>query len=146
MNAMKLEELLSRIDDTMHRAIVASKRDAIGRSRHADLTVAQLAYMEAAHLAGSPTLTALASEMGVTKASASAAVHKLIHRGLMAAEQSEDDARVYFISLTGEGRKVIEAEAAAFRKATDGIRKALSPREVETLERLLGKISEAAGL
>jgi MarR family transcriptional regulator, transcriptional regulator for hemolysin len=141
----RFEDLLIRIDETMHRSIEKFKREALGKSRHSDVTIAQLAYIEAVFRLGRPTLTALAEALEVTKASASSGVHKLIRKELMKAEISDEDGRVIHISLTSNGRKVIEAEENAFREFAEGIRKALTKAEADTLRQLLVKVAAAGG-
>ncbi len=142
---MGVENLLVRLNETMHRSIEGFKREAIGSGPHAEVTIAQLAYVEAVFRLKRPTLTGLAEELGVTKASASAGVHKLIHKGFLQAERAKDDRRVYYISLTQKGRKIIEAETAALGSLAAGIRAALTQKEIEALEGMLEKIAKAAG-
>jgi DNA-binding MarR family transcriptional regulator len=142
---MRFEDILVRIDEIMHRSIEAFKAEALGRSSHSDVTISQLAYIEAVSRLERPTLTALADELGVTKASASTCVHKLIRKGLMMAELSDDDGRVIYISLTEGGRSIIDAEAAAYRGLVARVRRALTKEEAENLRLLLEKIVSSMG-
>ncbi len=129
----------------MHRSIQTFKREAIGKSTHSDVTVAQLYYVEAIFRRGRPSLGELAKELRISKASVSTGVHKLIHKGLAKAEQSREDRRVYYISLTANGRRLIEAEKNAFREFSDGIRKALTDKEIRALGEILAKVADLGG-
>jgi DNA-binding MarR family transcriptional regulator len=84
---MAFEDLLVQINERMHRSMQSFKREAIGRSEHTDVTIAQLYYVEALFRLKRPTLSELSTELGLSKASASVAIHKLIHKGLVMAEQ-----------------------------------------------------------
>jgi DNA-binding MarR family transcriptional regulator len=47
---------------------------------------------------------------------------------------------VYYLSLTPQGKKLIEAEKKAFQDFSQGIRKALTDKEIHTLEEVFTKI------
>jgi DNA-binding MarR family transcriptional regulator len=134
------EDLLVQINERMHRSMQSFKRAAIGRSEHTDVTIAQLYYVEALFRLKRPTLSELSVELGLSKASVSVAMHKLIHKGLVKAEQSGDDLRVYYLSLTAQGKKLIEAEKKALQDFSQGVRKALTDKEIQTLEEAFTKI------
>lgn len=137
---MEFEKLLVQINEMMHRSMQKFKQEAIGKSAHSDVTIAQIYYVEALFRLERPSLSKLAEELRVSKASASVAVHKLIHKGLARAERSREDKRVYYISLTANGKKLIEAETRALRGFSEGIRKALTESEIRQLETIYAKI------
>ncbi len=139
---MEFEELLVRFNEMMHRSIQKFKRQAIGRGPNSDVTIAQLYYIEAIFRLKRPSLNELAKELRISKASASTGVHKLIHKGLAKAEQSLDDRRVYYISLTAGGRRLIDAEKNSFRELSEGIRKTLTENEIRVLGGIFAKITK----
>jgi DNA-binding MarR family transcriptional regulator len=138
---MDFEELLVRFNEMSHRSIQKFKRQAIGRGPNADVTIAQLYYVEAIFRLKRPSLNELARELRVSKASASTGVHKLIRKGLARAEQSPRDRRVYYISLTADGRRLIEAEKNSFKEFSERVRGTLNEREIRVLGRILEKIT-----
>lgn len=81
---------------------------------------------------------------GLDKMSVSRVVRRLEEQGRMAREGSESDRRKLHLNLTEEGWSVYEqiAVAAAAREAQ--IYSSLSPAELLTLRKLLGKLSAQA--
>jgi DNA-binding MarR family transcriptional regulator len=142
---MAFEDLLVQINERMHRSMQSFKQEAIGRSAHADVTIAQLYYVEALFRLKRPTLSGLSAELRFTKASVSVTIHKLMHKGLVLAERSREDLRVIYLSLTPQGKKLIEAEKNAFQDFSDGIRKALTEKEIRLLEEVFTKILNMEG-
>jgi DNA-binding MarR family transcriptional regulator len=142
---MAFEDLLVQINERMHRSMQSFKREAIGRSEHTDVTIAQLYYVEALFRLRRPTLSELSTELGISKASVSVTVHKLIHKGLVKAEQSPEDLRVFYLSLTPQGKKLIEAEKKALQDFSNSIRRTLTEKEIHTLEEVFAKILNMGG-
>jgi MarR family transcriptional regulator for hemolysin len=139
---MDFEELLVRFNEMSHRSIQKFKRQAIGRGPNADVTIAQLYYIEAIFRLKRPSLNELARELRISKASASTGVHKLMGKGLAKAEQSPQDRRVYFISLTADGRRLIDAEKNSFREFSQLVRRTLTEREIRVLGAILEKVTK----
>ena len=137
---MEFEALLLQINELMHRSMQRFKQEAIGKNPRSDMTIAQLSYVEALFRLKRPTLSELAKELRLSMASSSTGIHKLIHKGMVTAERSREDQRVIYLSLTANGRKLIEAETRAFRQFSDGIRKTLTAKEIQLLEGLFEKI------
>lgn len=99
------------------------------------------ANREASSVAG------LARYLGITLAPASRAVQSLVRKGLLATEQDKSDRRVTRLSLTPEGREVLESDpirdaARVIAELPDNQREALA----EALEFLLLRLGSARGV
>jgi len=80
----------------------------------------------------------------LTPGSISAAIDRLLARGLVSRVESPQDRRVRIVSLTAKGQELI---APVFRKHAAEIRKVFadaSPKELRTLETILKKIGKRA--
>jgi DNA-binding MarR family transcriptional regulator len=142
---MDLETALPLFNELMHRSLSRPMGEAARTGAAADVTASQAGYVRALARLERPTLSRLAKEMGVSKASASTCVHKLIHKGLAHAEWSSRDRRVVHLSLTRDGRKLADLEARANRELCGLIRGALTAPEVMELARLCGKVAAKDG-
>jgi MarR family 2-MHQ and catechol resistance regulon transcriptional repressor len=83
-------------------------------------------------------------EVYLTPGSISAAVDRLLERGLVSRVESPEDRRVRVVSLTPKGKRLI---APVFRKHAAEIKKVLanaSPKELRALETILKKIGKRA--
>jgi len=137
---MDFLQLLIQISEIFHTSITRYKREVIGQSKYSDITVNQLIYLEAIFHLGGPTMSQLADHLNLSRASASIAVQRLIKNGLAAKTQSSDDSRVYYVNLSKEGTKLIEAEVKAFAEFADRIKSALSDDEVKQLVEIFKKV------
>ena len=93
-------------------------------------------------------MNTIGPKVHLTPGSISAAVHRLVERGLVSRVESHEDRRVRVVSLTAKGKELI---APIFRKHAAEIRKVFadaSPKELRALEATLkkiGKRSESLG-
>ena len=137
---MEFIHLLIRINEIFHGYITQYKEEFIGKSDYSDVTVNQLIYLEAIFQLGSPTVSRLADHLRISKASASIGVAKLINSRLVEKTQSADDSRVHYVHLSGEGKKLIEAEVKAMAAFAERIQGRLSDDEVRQLVRIFQKV------
>ncbi len=137
---MEFIHLLIRINEIFHGYITRYKEEFIGKSDYSDVTVNQLIYLEAIFQLGDPTVSRLADHLRISKASASIGVGKLIRSGLVEKTQSADDSRVHHVSLSGEGRKLIQAEVKALAAFADRIQGSLSDDEIKQLVHIFQKV------
>lgn len=64
-------------------------------------------YLTAIYHLGKPNFSQVAEELGLTKPAISILVKKLIKMNLIEKVQSEEDKRVYFISVSEKGKKIV---------------------------------------
>ncbi len=91
------------------QAIDSVSRESIGR---AGLCLSEFVLLEALYSLGHLTPSRLARRAGLTRASITAAVDRLLERGLVTRAENVADARSSIIALTPDGRRVIEATLA----------------------------------
>lgn len=104
------------------------------------LTISQFQYVNAIHELEKPTITEIARQLSVAKASVSAGINKLIARGFVTKTQSEQDKRVFYLSLTAMGEKLVNTKYKAIQEYVKFINTALSKEEAENFEATLVKL------
>jgi DNA-binding MarR family transcriptional regulator len=87
-----------------------------------------------------PTMNQLAQLLGLDKSSTSGLVDRAERRGLVRRLPSQIDRRSVRVSLTAEGRTLVQAVADAFDTDVAAIVDPLDPEERATLTKLLSKM------
>ena len=104
------------------------------------LTIHQTQYIDAIHMLGEPTITEVANQLKITKASVTAGVNKLVDLGYVTKTQSSADKRVVHVRLTADGERLIAAKLQALHEYGAFIRAALSEAEARQFEATLAKL------
>jgi len=134
-----MEELLISFINTLDLSLKDLQKE-VGDSGIAKLTIHQLQYIEAIGDLGTPTFSELAEKLAITKASVTNGINKLIRLGYVIKRQSTQDRRVYHVSLTEDGAKMIQTKYQALREYGEFIRSALSEEEVRQFESILHRL------
>ncbi len=125
------------------RLISAAEEDAKERCEVQDLTITQLNYLEIIGELDNPTITELATAMGLTKPSVTIVVDRLIAKGFVCKVHSNTDKRSSFLHLTGLGEKINQWHDHAHDYMIGRIARQLNATEVELFTLLLNKITHA---
>ena len=134
---MELGQKLKMIDNSI-------KKKANSDLQEMDLTVAQ--HRTLVHLArredGCAELKELEREFCVAQATMAGIAQRLEAKGYVCAFQSPTDKRVKLIRLTDTGRELTVRSFRKMQARMDRVLAALTPREVEELNRLLDKVNK----
>ncbi len=133
-----METVLVEFIDTLESLLKLVQAEAGGGAEK--LTISQYQYLDAIHTLGEPSITELASYLGITKASVTAGVNKLERLGYALKTQSNKDRRIYRVSLTEASQRLVEARDKALQEYGKFIRAALSAQEAQQLEAILQKL------
>ena len=135
-----MEKLLIEFINTLDlslKKLQAEVGDASGVSK---LTIHQFQYIDAIYELGEPAITEIADRLHITKASVTTGVQKLINMGYVLKTQSSQDKRVFHVSLTDAGEKLIKAKYQALKEYGEFIEAALSKEEASQFEATLDKL------
>ncbi len=105
------------------------------------LTVSQLKLLKLIGLAGGHTMSEVAAFLGISRAAASKSVDRLARRMLLRRKEGEEDRRAIFLSLTGAGRRLLEAYDAAARRKLAEVFDQFSREELQQLVSLLDRLA-----
>ena len=134
-----MEELLFAFIDTLDISLKDLQKE-VGDSGFAKLTIHQLQYIEAIGTLGTPTISEVAEKLAITKASVTNGINKLVSLGYVVKNQSSQDRRVYHVSLTDAGTRMIQAKYRALHEYGEFIRSALSEEDVRQFESILQQL------
>jgi MarR family 2-MHQ and catechol resistance regulon transcriptional repressor len=121
------------------RTLAARQLDPTG------LTLSQFAVLEALYHLGPMSLSEVAKKILTTGGNLTMVAGNLEKQGLVNRRCSTEDARVYILSLTPKGKKLISEifpeHAAAITEALE----ALTPKEQKKVSELCKKLGEVSG-
>lgn len=137
---MEIEKLLFEIIDFISNSTKENKEAVLSEDEFSRLTIKQYFYLDLIGRMKEPTFTDLAETLKITKPSVSAIVNKLIDKGYIRKEQSEDDQRSYHLHLSDKGKTIIEAENKIYRAFSLHIRTTLNEIEQEQFVHIMKKI------
>lgn len=145
------EETEKRVDESLialRRILRAAELYARGLAQAAGLTPAQLRVLQiVAARDGGATPTALASQMGVSQATVTALVDKLVKAGQVTRERSEADRRQTNVIITPDGRRTLQKTPDALQqryvKAFHNLRDWEQAQLVSSLERVADMLDAA---
>lgn len=86
------------------------------------------------------TMSNLAQGMSVPMSTATGIVDRLVKKGLLKRDRSEEDRRVVTVTLTADGRDLIESLKGHFHHLLDRVRGLLTGEEFETALTLVRKV------
>ncbi len=94
-------------------------------------------YLTVIHQLGSPNLGDVARELRLTKPSISAMVQRLIKNDLIERVQSAQDKRVYHLSLTERGLKIVQGDNEMYRGLARELESLMDEKQLEDISNLL---------
>ncbi len=112
-------------------------RRVIGKS----FTMPQLKLLKLVARAEAGTISDVATFLGVSNAAASKAVDRLVRRGLIERKESEDDRRAIHLSLSDDGKRILERYEEIQLKTLDGLFRQFMPQDFIDAGELLDRLS-----
>ncbi|HEU4963228.1 MAG TPA: MarR family transcriptional regulator [Bacilli bacterium] len=105
-----------------------------------DVTGPQLLLLERLYLGGPMKMSDCAEQLRLTVSAVTLQADKLLKIGYLDRTRSEEDRRVVMLSLTEEGRRVLEEYLAIRKRVLDHYFGKLTTEELQTFGRLFQKI------
>ncbi len=102
------------------------------------------AVLECLFHRGPQTINAIGARVSLTSGSITTAVDRLERRGFVERHNSDEDRRAKVVSLTKEGKKVIQVAFEKHQVDMERMAESLSISERQTLLKLLKKLGKAA--
>jgi len=94
-------------------------------------------YLTVIYQLGNPNLGDVAKELKLTKPSISAMVQRLIKNDLIEKIQSNDDKRIFHLSLTEKGLKIVQGDNALYRNLANDLTEMLTEKQISDINCLL---------
>jgi DNA-binding MarR family transcriptional regulator len=137
-----MEKLLIEFINTLDGSLKKVQRDAGSSAGVSKLTISQFQYIDAIDGLGTPTITDIANRLKITKASVTTGINRLIALGYVVKTQSEEDKRVFHVSLSKAGGELVQAKYQALKEYEEIMLSALSAEETRQFEGILAKLVE----
>ena len=135
-----MEKVLIEFINTLDLSLKYFQESVDDESGFSKLTISQFQYIDAIHELGRPTFTEIAQKLGVTKASVTVGINKLIGLGYIVKTRSDQDKRVFHAVLTEAGCNLIKTKYKALKKYGEFITAALTEEEARAFEHTLSKL------
>ncbi len=129
-----VERILQGISDIFRKVLPLAHKELL----EMDLTAPQLKVVLLLYLYGSTRMSELAGSLGVTLATATGIMDRLVERGLVTRENLKDDRRVVMCRLSGHGMEMTDN---LWKTSREKARQLLSAMELSRLK----MIDEALG-
>lgn len=109
-----------------------------------DLTKQQFTVLAALEFNEGVTQTALVEMTGIDRSTLAEMVRRMLEKGLLSRERTEEDARANSVAITAQGRKALRAARTATDRAERALLDALPAAERARFVKSLATIAEAA--
>lgn len=113
-------------------------------AKEAGLSMAQLGALMRIRRQGTPAVSDISQEIGVTNAAASQMLERLVQQGLVTRSEDPHDRRVKQIVLTSKGQQALEAGLQARQKWLEELAGTLSPAEQTQIAAALQLLTDKA--
>ena len=143
MDAIQTKERRREVNDLLvdtFNSILRVEEESLKNRLTRGLTISEIHTIHAIGLDGSSPMNVVASRLGVTLATLTASVGKLVTKGFVTRTRSEADRRQVLVSLTKEGRKAYRVHEMFHREMVDQAFAGLTPEEEDAFERGLVKV------
>ncbi|ACK64776.1 transcriptional regulator, MarR family [Rippkaea orientalis PCC 8801] len=135
-----MEQILIEFVNTLDSLFKKLQEEVGNTSGVSQLTISQFQYIDAIHQLGKPTITEIAEKLGITKASVTAGTNKLTKLGYITKTQSSEDKRVFRVSLTETGQRLINAKYQALKEYGEFISSSLTEEESQQFTAIMIKL------
>lgn len=108
------------------------------------LTPRQFEVLKAVSLSDEPSQTLLVELTGIDRSTLADIVRRLVERNLLKRKRTRHDARMYAVTLSGEGQAALKAAEPVVSEINERLAAGLTKREREALVAALSRIVSSA--
>lgn len=141
---MQPEEFTQVLHQWVEVFMQRSMREFVQFSKDSGLSLSQLSTLFRIYHSKACGVSAIGDHLGVTNAAASQMVDRLVQLGLLERSEDPQDRRVRQLTLTAEGKKVVEESMAARRQWMVQLTDALTPQDQRAITAALTILTDAA--
>lgn len=142
-----MEETFALLVNLLWGECISNLNKTLGETEQSKFTNNDYYYLYVIEQLGEPNFSAIADALSLTRPGVTAIVRKLCNMGLVMKRQSQEDRRVYFVSLTQKGKDILNGDRAVYRRVTEEIASFCKTEEeqqfiedlLQTLVRNMGK-------
>lgn len=139
------EDNLNQLLVKVYRSIEQLEEVMLHNTLSMNLSIGEMHMLEAVAEAGrdgTATISKIAEFLDIRLPSVTAAVNKLVAKGLAEKAKSPDDGRVILVTLTRQGKRAEHAHRYFHRSMVRSVTKELSPEDQQALLRGISKLDD----
>ena len=110
-------------------------------SEFTNLSITEIHTIDAIGKEGNRTMGEIAHDLRITVGTLTTAINRLIKKGYVERKRIEEDRRVVLVNLTEKGEEVFNIHSIFHKDMIDTILETFKSEDLETLTKLLYKIS-----
>ena len=137
----KKEEILNRLLVQLFNDILHIEEKAMKNTKFTNLSITEIHTIEAIGKEGNRTMGEIAHDLRITVGTLTTAINRLIKKGYVERKRIEEDRRVVLVNLTEKGEEVFNIHSIFHKDMIDTILETFKSEDLETLTKLLYKIS-----
>lgn len=118
---ISVEEQFALLVNLLWGKCIQNLNNTLGETEQSKFTNNDYYYLYVIESLGEPNFSAISEELHLTKPGVTAIVRKLCNMGLVTKKQSEEDRRVYFVTLTEKGKDILNGDREVYRHVTEAI-------------------------
>lgn len=116
-----MEEQFAVLVNLLWGKCIQNLNKTLGEAEQSKFTNNDYYYLYVIESLGEPNFSAIAEALSLTRPGVTAIVRKLCNMGLVSKNQSQQDKRVYFVSLTKKGKDILNGDREVYRDVTKEI-------------------------
>ena len=130
-----LEEQLNDLIVDAYRSILKVEETILKRSDNIDLSINEMHMLEAVGKGKNKpkTISEIAEDLGITLPSVTVAINKLVKKGYVEKLRGEEDARIVYLTLTKQGKKIDSVHRYFHESMVRSIISGMSEQEQQVL-------------
>lgn len=130
-----LEEQLNDLIVDAYRSILRVEETILKRSDNIDLSINEMHMLEAVGKGKNKpkTISEIAEDLGITLPSVTVAINKLVKKGYVEKLRGEEDARIVYVTLTKQGKKIDSVHRYFHESMVRSIISGMSEQEQQVL-------------
>ena len=130
-----LEEQLNDLIVDAYRSILKVEETILKRSDNIDLSINEMHMLEAVGKGKNKpkTISEIAEDLGITLPSVTVATNKLVKKGYVEKLRGEEDARIVYVTLTKQGKKIDSVHRYFHESMVRSIISGMSEQEQQVL-------------
>ncbi|MFA5079496.1 MAG: MarR family transcriptional regulator [Dehalococcoidia bacterium] len=131
-----IDRILSRVEGAFRQLLPLAHQELLDL----DLTTPQLKVVLLLYLGGHARMSALAAALGVSLATATGIIDRLIDRGLVIRENSSEDRRVVICRLSEKGHELTDRLYVSARERARDLLQGLTEAQLNKLDEALSSL------
>lgn len=136
-----MEEQFALLVNLLWGECIRNLNKTLGETEQNKFTNNDYYYLYVIESLGEPNFSTLADALKLTRPGVTAIVRKLCGMGLVEKRQSEEDKRIFFLSLTDKGKNILNGDREVYRNVTETmISLCKSEEEQQLIERILSQL------